>query len=113
MHCILCNRPVDLQTDLNTDENGTAVHENCDLRTLTLIKSSDTDGSEAKRFGHTNLGRAEILDGLATPRTGTDKVQYVRSKTQEKARESEVEECRSPSSGEGRRRAAAFYSSRH
>jgi RNA polymerase sigma factor (sigma-70 family) len=36
IRCILCNRPVDLQTDLNTDENGTSVHQNCYVQTLAL-----------------------------------------------------------------------------
>jgi hypothetical protein len=27
--CTRCNRPIDLQTDLNSDENGKAVHEEC------------------------------------------------------------------------------------
>jgi len=32
--CILCNRPVDLQTDLCTDENGKAVHDECYVKRL-------------------------------------------------------------------------------
>ena len=27
--CALCSKPVDLQSDLSADENGSAVHEDC------------------------------------------------------------------------------------
>jgi hypothetical protein len=27
--CALCSKPLELQTDLCADENGTAVHEDC------------------------------------------------------------------------------------
>ena len=27
--CTICNRPLDLKVDLSTDENGSAVHEDC------------------------------------------------------------------------------------
>ena len=27
--CVECNKPVDLTIDLNADENGKAVHEDC------------------------------------------------------------------------------------
>jgi hypothetical protein len=29
IHCVVCRRPVDLNTDLCADENGKAVHEEC------------------------------------------------------------------------------------
>ena len=32
--CMLCSRPVNLQTDLCTDDNGQAVHENCYVNSL-------------------------------------------------------------------------------
>ena len=32
--CMLCSSPVNLQTDLCTDENGQAVHENCYVNRL-------------------------------------------------------------------------------
>jgi hypothetical protein len=34
-HCILCSKPLDLTTDLNTDENGKAVHTKCYAAKLT------------------------------------------------------------------------------
>ena len=29
MPCILCSKPINLQSDLSADENGKAVHEEC------------------------------------------------------------------------------------
>ena len=40
MRCVLCNRPVDLQTDLSTNENGKAVHEDCYARSISEGNSS-------------------------------------------------------------------------
>jgi len=28
-HCVMCRKVLDLTSDLNTDENGKAVHEQC------------------------------------------------------------------------------------
>jgi hypothetical protein len=28
-HCVMCSKPLNLTIDLNTDENGKAVHEQC------------------------------------------------------------------------------------
>jgi hypothetical protein len=36
---VLCNTPVNLTTDRNTDEKGNAVHEKCYLNQLTGNKS--------------------------------------------------------------------------
>jgi predicted nucleic acid-binding Zn ribbon protein len=33
--CILCSKPVDLQTDLCSDEHGKAVHEDCYVQHIT------------------------------------------------------------------------------
>jgi hypothetical protein len=33
--CMLCCQPVDLQRDLQTDESGKAVHENCYVKHVT------------------------------------------------------------------------------
>jgi RNA polymerase sigma factor (sigma-70 family) len=41
IRCILCKRPVDLQIDLNSDENGMAVHEDCYARSISAGSSSD------------------------------------------------------------------------
>jgi len=35
IHCVVCRRPVDLNTDLCADENGKAVHEECYLKRIT------------------------------------------------------------------------------
>jgi hypothetical protein len=32
--CIICSQPLDLAVDLNADENGHAVHQNCYLSRL-------------------------------------------------------------------------------
>ena len=37
--CILCNEAVDLSVDLNTDENGKAVHEDCYVKHITSSRS--------------------------------------------------------------------------
>jgi hypothetical protein len=33
--CILCSKPLDLQVDLCSDENGKAVHEDCYVHHVT------------------------------------------------------------------------------
>jgi hypothetical protein len=33
--CKICVKPVDLETDLHTDENGKAVHEDCYVKHIT------------------------------------------------------------------------------
>jgi len=38
--CVLCNRPVDLQTDLCADENGKAVHAECYAKRLEITKGN-------------------------------------------------------------------------
>jgi hypothetical protein len=42
--CILCSQPVDLQTDLCTNENGKAVHEDCYVKG---IRSSSNNPAAA------------------------------------------------------------------
>ena len=32
--CILCSKPINLQSDLSADENGKAVHEECYVRRI-------------------------------------------------------------------------------
>jgi RNA polymerase sigma factor (sigma-70 family) len=51
--CMLCNRSVDLQTDLSTDENGMAVHEDCYARSI------------SERIGNSSDDRDEDFDLLA------------------------------------------------
>jgi hypothetical protein len=33
--CVLCSKPVDLQTDLSADESGRAVHTECYVKHIT------------------------------------------------------------------------------
>jgi hypothetical protein len=33
--CVICSKPVNLQTDLCADENGKAVHDSCYIRRIT------------------------------------------------------------------------------
>jgi hypothetical protein len=40
--CILCSNPVDLRTDLSTDENGKAVHEKCYVNRLISAHNNPT-----------------------------------------------------------------------
>jgi hypothetical protein len=40
--CILCRRPVDLQTDLCSNENGMAVHEDCYFRQITTAQHGNS-----------------------------------------------------------------------
>ncbi len=37
--CTLCSQPVDLRLDLCTDENGSAVHEECYVKHVTQENS--------------------------------------------------------------------------
>jgi hypothetical protein len=37
--CTLCSKPVDLRVDLSTDENGSAVHEDCFVKPITIHPS--------------------------------------------------------------------------
>jgi hypothetical protein len=59
-HCAWCNKPVDLTTDLNTDENGKTVHESCYVH-----KISSGEGAGAFTKFHT-----PIQHGWITIRAG-------------------------------------------
>jgi hypothetical protein len=37
--CTICNKPLDLRVDLSTDENGSAVHEDCFFKRITIHPS--------------------------------------------------------------------------
>jgi hypothetical protein len=39
VHCVICSKPLDLTSDLNTDDNGQAVHEQCYVSWL-IIKGN-------------------------------------------------------------------------
>jgi hypothetical protein len=62
MHCHLCNHPVNLQTDLNTDENGRAVHEDCYVRSICPEKTSDDKDSNL--LAGVGLGDHEMIAAL-------------------------------------------------
>jgi hypothetical protein len=42
INCIVCNHPITLETDLNADENGKPVHEECYVNNLTSARSNQT-----------------------------------------------------------------------
>jgi len=52
-HCVMCNTLLDLTIDLNTDENGTAVHEQCYVKRF--IKK---DARHCEQFPRTFLEAA-------------------------------------------------------
>jgi hypothetical protein len=52
-HCVMCNALLDLTIDLNTDENGTAVHEQCYVKRF--IKK---DARHCEQFPRTFLEAA-------------------------------------------------------
>jgi hypothetical protein len=43
--CALCSKPVDLTTDLNTDETGIPVHEPCYVKKITSGEFSEAQRS--------------------------------------------------------------------
>jgi hypothetical protein len=38
--CHICNKPLQLETDTRTDEDGKAVHEECYVKHVTTVKTS-------------------------------------------------------------------------
>ena len=52
--CALCYRPIDLETDLNADESGNHVHEDCYVSHLTGARNSQ---SAAQRLMDTLLAQ--------------------------------------------------------
>ncbi|MGA8439678.1 MAG: hypothetical protein WB762_12195 [Candidatus Sulfotelmatobacter sp.] len=44
--CILCCKAVDLRTDLNADENGKSVHEDCYVNRLSGVRSNKTSAEQ-------------------------------------------------------------------
>jgi hypothetical protein len=40
--CNLCGKPIDLRADLNADENGHAVHEDCYVKRVTKFPAPAT-----------------------------------------------------------------------
>jgi hypothetical protein len=38
--CIICSQPINLETDLCTDENGNAVHEDCYVKKIACTDCS-------------------------------------------------------------------------
>lgn len=64
MRCILCDRPVDLQTDLNTNEDGMAVHEDCYVRDIRVGSSSDDCDEDATLLAQVALGDQRAMASL-------------------------------------------------
>ena len=48
IHCQLCNTPVDLAVDLNADESGSAVHEDCYVKRLSSERSNSPSAAIEK-----------------------------------------------------------------
>jgi hypothetical protein len=48
--CVLCSNAVNLQTDLSTDENGRAVHEECYVKRIEDTKSNRPSGLMARMW---------------------------------------------------------------
>jgi RNA polymerase sigma factor (sigma-70 family) len=57
MQCLLCNRPLDLQTDLNANENGMAVHEDCYAQSIGVENPPDDRGEDSELL--TRVGRGD------------------------------------------------------
>ena len=64
MHCILCNRAVDLQTDFNTNENGMAVHEDCYARSIGVGNVSDDRDEDLPLLARVGLGDQAAMASL-------------------------------------------------
>jgi RNA polymerase sigma factor (sigma-70 family) len=62
--CILCNHGLDLQTDLNTDENGMAVHEDCYARNICVANSSDDCDEDFDCLARVGLGDQGAMASL-------------------------------------------------
>jgi RNA polymerase sigma factor (sigma-70 family) len=56
MHCTICNGPVDLQNDLNTNENGMAVHEGCYTKSICVGNSSNGRDEDFDLLARVGLG---------------------------------------------------------
>ncbi len=64
IRCILCDRLVDLQSDLNTNENGMAVHEECYVRRVKLGGSSNDGDEDVDLLAQVALGDQRALASL-------------------------------------------------
>jgi RNA polymerase sigma factor (sigma-70 family) len=64
MQCLLCNRPLDLQTDLNANENGMAVHEDCYAQSIGLESSPDDRGEDFELLARVGRGDQGALAAL-------------------------------------------------
>lgn len=64
IRCVRCNRPVDLQTDLNTNENGEAVHQDCYARSIGLEKSADDRDEDFALLARVGRGDRDALASL-------------------------------------------------
>jgi RNA polymerase sigma factor (sigma-70 family) len=64
INCVLCDRPLDLQTDLNTNEHGIAVHEGCYTRSICVGNSSGDGDEDVGLLTRVGLGDREAMASL-------------------------------------------------
>jgi RNA polymerase sigma factor (sigma-70 family) len=64
IHCIVCDRLIDLRTDLNTDENGLAVHEDCHVRSISAAKSAEDHDEDSRLLTRVGLGDRDAIASL-------------------------------------------------
>ena len=50
LSCVICNLPVDLETDRCADENGGSVHELCYSTKVTMKKAPASSGPVQSKF---------------------------------------------------------------
>jgi hypothetical protein len=58
--CALCSKPVDLNIDLSTDENGKSVHDNCYFNHIAKRKHAESCKNLMMRWRNSRFG----LEGL-------------------------------------------------
>src|ERR1700689_2609314 len=63
-HCILCNRAVDLQIDLNTNEDGMAVHGDCYARSIGVGNVSEDREEDSALLARVELGDQGAMASL-------------------------------------------------
>ena len=64
IRCIFCNGPIDLQTDLNANENGKAIHEDCYSRSISVGNSSDDHEKDFDLLARVGLGDRRAIASL-------------------------------------------------
>jgi len=64
MRCQLCNHPVNLRSDMNTDENGMAVHEDCYVRRICPQKALADRDMDSSLLAQVAAGDQEAIAAL-------------------------------------------------